>query len=108
MFWKKFIPQKTCKVIVWSEVNQTEKDKYHMIHLHVDSKTKMIQITDLQNINRLRDTENKFMVAKGGEQEGDKLGFWDWHMHTAIHKIDKQHWPTVQHKKLPSIFCNNL
>ena len=46
-----------------------------MIHLHVDSKTKMIQITDLQNINRLRDTENKFMVAKGEEQEGDKLGF---------------------------------
>ena len=37
----------------------------------------MIEITDLQNRNRLRDTGIKFMVAKGEEEEGDKLGFRD-------------------------------
>ena len=37
----------------------------------------MIQITDLPNRNRLRDAENKFTVAKGEEEEGEKLGFRD-------------------------------
>ena len=40
------------------------------------------------------------MVNKGGEGsrgegEKDKLGGWDWHIHTAIYKIDNQKGPTV-------------
>ena len=38
----------------------------------------------------------------------DKLGDWDWHIHTTIYKIDNQQGPTVEHRELYSIFCNNL
>ena len=43
--------------------------------------------TYLQNRNRFTDVENKPTVieGKGGR---DKLGDWDWHIHTTIHKID--------------------
>ena len=30
------------------------------------------------------------------------------HMHTIIYKIENQQGPTVKHKKLYSILCNNL
>ena len=33
------------------------------------------------------------------------VGVLDWHIHTAIFKIDKQQ---AQHRKLCSVFCNNL
>ena len=39
---------------------------------------------------------------------GDKLGVWDQQIHTTIYKIDKQEGPTVQHRELYSIFCDNL
>ena len=49
-----------------SEISQTEKDKYHMISLICKtSKTKQM---NKQNRNRLIDTENKRVVARG---EGD-------------------------------------
>ena len=33
---------------------------------------------------------------QGGKgQGGDRSGVWDWHVHTAIFKIDKQQGPTV-------------
>ena len=38
----------------------------------------------------------------------DKLGDWDWHTHTTIYKLDNQQGPTVEHRELYSIFCNNL
>ena len=42
--------------------------------------------TYLQNRNRVTDVENKIMVTKEGE--GDKLGDWNYHIHTTIYKID--------------------
>ena len=40
------------------------------------------------------------------EKEGrDKLGVRDYHIHTDICKIDKQKVPTIQHRKLCSMFC---
>ena len=44
----------------------------------------------------------------GGEELGKKQGVWDGHAHTAIFKMDNQQGPTVQHRKLCSILCNNL
>ena len=52
------------EIIILSEVGETEKDKYHMISLYVDSK-KRYKRTYLQNRNRLTDIENKLMVTKG-------------------------------------------
>ena len=45
----------------------------------------------------------------GGSKEGrDGLGVWDWHVHAAIYKMDKQQGPTVEHRELCSVLCNNL
>ena len=38
---------------------------------------------------------------------GDKLGAWNEHKHTTIYKIDNQQGPTVKHRELYSISCNN-
>ena len=40
----------------------------------------------LQNRNRVTDVKNKLMVTKG--ERGDKLGDWDWHIHTTVYKTD--------------------
>ena len=41
-------------------------------------------------------------------RRGDKLDVWDYHTHTTIYKIDKQQGPTVQHRELYLITCNDL
>ena len=42
--------------------------------------------TCLQNRNLFTNIENKLMATKG---EGvDRLGVWDWHIHTTVYKID--------------------
>ena len=58
------------EIIMLSEVNQIEKDKYHMIfdHLYVESQ-KVIQM-NLQNRNRLTDIQNRLVATKGGEWVG--------------------------------------
>ena len=38
----------------------------------------------------------------------DSYGVWNSHVHTAIFKMDDQQGPTVEQRKLNSIFCNNL
>ena len=54
---------------------------------------------------------HKHRKQTDGYQRGrgvDKLGVWDEQIHTTIYKIDNQQGPTVQHRELYSIFCNNL
>ena len=46
------------------------------------------------------------MVTRG-ENEGGNLGIWGEQIH-AVHKIDKQQGPTVEHRELYSMFYNNL
>ena len=46
------------------------------------------------------------MVMKG-EGGRDKRRVGDQHIHSSIYKIDNQQGPTVQHRELYSIFCNN-
>ena len=38
------------------------------------------------------DVENKVMVTKGKVVGSDKLGDWDWHIHTVIHKMGLPRW----------------
>ena len=66
--------------------------------------------TYLQNRNRLIDMENKLMVTKGESRSRgrDKLGVWDWHIHITVYKTDKQQEPTIEHRELYSVSCNNL
>ena len=53
-------------------------------------------------------TNLRLPKGKHGWWEGDKLGLRDQHIHTAMHKIDNRLGPTVEHRELSSIFCNNL
>ena len=55
--------------LILSEVNQKEKDKYHINHLYVESKIWHKQ-TYLQNRNKLMDMENRVVVARGGGGSG--------------------------------------
>ena len=50
------------------------------------------------------------MVTKGETLRGrrDKSGAWGEHTHTTIHKTDNQQGPTVQHREIYPIFCDNL
>ena len=43
--------------------------------------------TYLKSRNRDTDVENKYMDIKGAGRV-DELGIWDWHIHTAMYKID--------------------
>ena len=61
------------------EVSQTEKDKYHMIfvHLYVESK-KMIQtnsFTKQKQTHKLR--KQTYSYQRGKVVRRDKLGVWD-------------------------------
>ena len=55
------------EIVILSEVSQTEKDRYHIIQLicGILKKKKRYKWTYLQNRNRVKDVENKFMVTKG-------------------------------------------
>ena len=60
------------EIMIPSEVNQTEKTKYHMISLiRGIKKKKRYKWSYLQNRNRLTDIENKFMVTKGDSDGGE-------------------------------------
>ena len=50
------------------------------------------------------------MFSKGEMWEGgrDELGGWDGYRHTIIHKIDAYQGPTVWHREIYLILCNNL
>ena len=53
--------------------------------------------------------KNKLTVTKGEILGGrDKSGAWDEPTHTTINKIDNQRGPSVKHRGLYSIFCDNL
>ena len=45
-------------------------------------------------------------MVTGGREEGDRLGVWDWHVHTAIFKTDNQQGPTVKKKQKNYEGCN--
>ena len=55
--------------VILSEVNQTEKEKYHITSLRCGIEKEMIRM-NLQNRKRLTDLENKRIVA--GVMDGAK------------------------------------
>ena len=64
----------TWRVLCLSEITETEKDKYWMIHLHVESKNttnwQILNILIIKNRNRLTDTENKLVLTSREREEG--------------------------------------
>ena len=65
--------------------SKLEKKNSIYYHLYVESKTNGYKWTYR---NRFIDLENKFIVTRQeGWQGRDRLGVWDWHVHTSIFKI---------------------
>ena len=46
--------------------------------------------------------------GQGTREKSGEGGRWDWHVHTAIFKIDNQQRSTVYYRKIFSIFYNDL
>ena len=51
--------------VYYAKCSKSEKDKYHMVSLYVESKEQ-----NEQNRNRLTDTENRLMVVRREESWG--------------------------------------
>ena len=63
--------------IVLSKISQTGKDRYHTISLICGIKEKP-QMNKQENRNRLIDTENKWVVARGKRRrQTDEIGEGD-------------------------------
>ena len=78
-------PQMDLETVILSEVSQTEKDNIIWHHLHVESKKKKVQM-NLSMKQNYRCGKQTWLSGVNGER--DELGDWDWHIHTAIYKID--------------------
>ena len=63
--------------------------------------------TYLQNRSRLV-SKTTHSYQRGNTGEKDKPGAWDEHVYTLMYKTDNQHKPTIQHRELYSISCDNL
>ena len=91
------------EIITLNEVSQEKKrqipcDITYMWNLNYD--------TNLQNRNRIRDIEDRFVSAKGQGVRGGGLGVWGEQMQTIIYRMDKQQGPTVEHRELYSVSCD--
>ena len=83
------------EIVILSELSETEKEEYCMIL----QRTYFIK---QKQAHRLKRT-NPWLP-----QGRDSQGVWDEHVHTIIFKMNNQQRPIAQHRKLCSIFCNNL
>ena len=70
----------------WSKSDRERQISYDIAYMW--NLKKWYKWTYLQNRNRVTDVENKLMVTMGERRGKDKLGDWDWHIHTTIYKID--------------------
>ena len=89
-----------------TEWSKSEKKKCHMI-LPILSILKRSYTNELimKQTHRLREWAIFYGEMWG---EGIIKGVWDWHVHTAIFRIDNQQGPTIWYKKLCSILFNSL
>ena len=97
------------EITILSEVSQTEKENT-VYHLYVKSKKKndtneLIYKTEIDSQTQ----RTNLRLPKGKQRhKRDKLGVWDQQIQTTIYKIDKQQGPSIQHRELSSMSCNNL
>ena len=92
------------EIVILSDINQTKTNIWYC--LYGEPKKKRYTWTYIQN-SQTQETNLWLSKGKAGGG-GGKLGVWDSHTHTSIHKTDNQQEPTVWHRKLYWTFCNNL
>ena len=97
----------TCMDLEIIILSKSDKDKYIWYCLYVETKKcDTNELTKQKQIHRIR--KRTYGYQRGKVTERDKLGVWDWHIHTTIIKIDNQQGPLVYHGELCSIFGNSL
>ena len=72
----------------WSKSDREGQTSYD--NTYVWNLKKCFRWTYLQNRNRVTDVENNLMVTGVGKKGKDKLGDWNWHIHSTIYKIDNR------------------
>ena len=77
----------------WSKTERKREISYDIVYMR-NLKKRCLQMS-LFTKQRLTDVENRLKVTKGERCGGERLGVRDWHVHTAIFKIDNQQGPTV-------------
>ena len=60
-----------------------------------------------RNGNSVKDFEKR-MVPKGDRLVGDRLGVWDWHMHTEVYGMTGQWGPATEPREPHPLFCHHL
>ena len=66
-----------------------------MYHLYVESKKLMQMKLFKKQKQTYRHRKQTYVYQKEKVERRDKLGSWEQHIHTTIHKIDKQQGPTI-------------
>ena len=84
------------EIIIVSEVRQ-RKTSIIWYHLYVESNKNYPD----ELIYRTETDSEKELMSPGGR---DRLRVWDWHVHTAIFKIDNQQGPTDNTKNSAQYF----
>ena len=78
----------------WSKSDR-ERQIYVVAYMR-NLKKKIIQMnlfTKQKQTHRLREPTYGYQGRRVGGR--DRVGVWDWHVHTAVFKIDNQKGPTV-------------
>ena len=73
-------------IVILNEVSQTEKEKYFMISLI--SRIFTYCINELIYKIEVEPQMQKTILWLPGERRCNKLGDWDWHIHTTVYKTD--------------------
>ena len=94
------------EIIMVSEVSLTDKDKYHDITYTQKVKKKKGGGAQINLFTKQK--QRIYGYQQGREAERDRLGAWDWYVHTAIFKTQSQPGPTIELRELCPIFYNNL
>ena len=81
------------EIIILSEVSQT-KTNIIWYHLYVESKKNDTNELTYKQKQTHRHGKQTYGHQRGKVGGRDKLGVWDWHVYTAIFKIDNQQGPT--------------
>ena len=79
----------------WSKSDRERQISYDIVYMqNLKNMIQMNLFTKQKQTNRFREWTYGY---QGGRVEGrNRLGVWDWQVHTAIFKIDNQQGPTVK------------
>ena len=76
----------------WNNLDRERQILYNIIYMW-NLKSKTNEQTKQKQSHRYREQTDGCQSGRVGGR--DNWGVWDWHVHTAIFKIDNQQGPTV-------------